>query len=106
MKPPQSELSKLARQYNSLLWQLKGNIGSVKALKYRIPDQGMIFKAPLMSDTNTTRSKLINALTTAADQLEYCEYLIRCLSEAHREAHKYTLKLAAASTQEKENSNE
>jgi hypothetical protein len=102
MTPPQSELSKLARQYNSLLWQFKGNIGSVKGLQYRIPNQGMIFKAPLMSDPNITRSKLVNALTVAADQLEYCDYLIRQLSESHREAHKYTLKL----TQEKENTDE
>jgi S-ribosylhomocysteine lyase LuxS involved in autoinducer biosynthesis len=61
MTPPQSELSKLAQQYNSLIWQFKGNIGSV-------------------------------------NQLECYEYLIRQLSEAHREAHKYTMKL----TQEKE----
>jgi hypothetical protein len=102
MTPPQSELSKLAQQYNSLLWQLKGNIGSVKGLQYRIPRQHILLISKLnyheANHPHNLRVKLGNSLAEAVNQLEYCEYLIRQLSESHREAHKYTMKL----TQEKE----
>lgn len=93
LKPPQSELSKIAREYNSLLWQLKGNIGSVKYLKNRIPTQGILIAAPFQTHPQTAKGKLAGALANAINQLEYCEYLIRCLSESHREAYKYTRQL-------------
>lgn len=104
-KPPQSELSKIARDYNSLLWQLKGNTRSVKTLAYRLPThkgKGVLLvadTAPFQTPPQQLAHKLSEALVNAADQLEYCEYLTRQLSESHREAHKYTMKLI----QEKEN---
>lgn len=103
VKPPQSELSKIARDYNSLLWQFKGNIGSVKGLQYRIPRQRLTLVSRLKfyeaNHPHNLKVKLSNALAEAVNQLEYCEYLTRQLSESHREAHKYTMKLI----QEKEN---
>lgn len=89
----QTELSKVARDYNSLLWQLKGSIGSITRLKYSLPQQGLLLAAPNTSDPARARNKLVAALATAVDHLEYCEYLLRQLSESHRAALKYTDKL-------------
>lgn len=89
-----SELQNIARQYNGLLWQLKGVIGAVKAMGYRLPKQDvLLINRPNYSHPNEVRSRLASCLASAAANLEYAEYLMKNLSESHRESYKYTQEL-------------
>lgn len=90
----QTELQKIASAYNGILWQLKGNMGAIKVIHHRLPLHGLLFSpAPNKADPFELKDKLTKALATAIDQLEYCEYLLRQLSESHRSAIKYTMSL-------------
>jgi len=88
--PKQSELAKIARDYNSILWQLKGIIGGVKVLSYRLPHIGSVTAPPNKLEPYTYVNKLAFRLHDAVNTLEYCEHLLIQLSESHREAYKYT----------------
>jgi hypothetical protein len=86
----QTELQQVARQYNSLLWQLKGLRGSLGTIKYRLPTQGLMITPPLATPPGYYENKLTDVLVEAENLLDYIDYLLRQLSESHRNSIKYT----------------
>jgi len=98
-KPP-SELQVATTQYNGIRWQLKGTAAVVKNLERRVPVQGLLISppgTPWPEYPRQLRDKLCIALAEAQNQLEYCEYLARMLSQAHSEAYAHTKALGKAS---------
>lgn len=76
-----SELVKVTRKYNRMIWQLKGTIACVKCTKAKTP-------ASPFSSTTRHENALLKALDEAQNHLEFCEYLVHNLSRAHRDAIK------------------
>ena len=98
-RPAASELQTITRKYQGLSWQLKGTLGALKGMKYRLPQ----FNTVLVAPTNTSppehlRARLATTMQNAIDALERCETLIKELSAAHRAAYKYTRELTQENT--------
>jgi len=95
-KPKPSELQIATQAYNGIRWQLKGSAKIVQRLMHRVPEQGLLISpgaTPWPEYPKQLKAKLCNALESAQNQLEYCEYLCKMLSQSHSEAYAHTQKL-------------
>lgn len=96
-----SELQLVTRQYNNLLWSIKGLHGNAIGLSYRVPPISWLTFAPTIQkqrDLKIMHVRLLEAMQDVISNIAYVEILTKELSEAHRDAIRYTKALTTSIT--------